>query len=229
MIRTTISFFLAFLYVALGNAQDSCSKYYPFEEDVKFQVTTYDNKNKVSAIVDYKVKDVKATDSGETATFFTSVKDKKEKVIMESQIGISCAGEVVSMDFTSLMSPQFMQQYKDIDVKMSGTNLDLPNNLSVGQQLPDADLQMNMNMAGMSMNMNIHILNRKVVGEETVTTPAGTFDCSIITYDTELKMGMKQQNSSKQWMAPGVGLVKQEDYNKKGKLMSSSLLTSFSK
>lgn len=229
MKRIIASIFLTLSFVITGNAQNTCSKYYPLTEGVQFQMTTYTNKNKIASVVDYKVKDVKSTANGETAIFLTTVKDDKDKVIMQSETGISCSGEVVSMDFTSLVSPMLMEQYKDMELEMSGTNLDLPNNLSVGQELPEADLQMNMNMGGISMNMNIHILNRKVAGAETVTTPAGTFDCVVITYDTEMKMGMKQKSSAKQWMAEGVGVVKQENYNKKGKVMGSSLLTAFSK
>lgn len=44
-----------------------------------------------------------------------------------------------------------------------------------------------------------------------------------------MKMGFKSTGTSKQWIAKEVGMVKQEEYNKKGKLMSSSQLTAFHK
>jgi len=79
------------------------------------------------------------------------------------------------------------------------------------------------------MDMATHIKNREVIGKETITTPAGIFDCYVISYNIDLNtnMGMSQSNSAKQWIAEGVGMVKQEDYNKKGEITSSSLLTSF--
>lgn len=40
-------------------------------------------------------------------------------------------------------------------------------------------------------------------------------------------MGIKIRGSAKQWYSENVGMVKQENYNKKGKLMGSSLLTLF--
>jgi hypothetical protein len=40
---------------------------------------------------------------------------------------------------------------------------------------------------------------------------------------------VKTEASSKEWYAEGVGLVKSEIYNKKGKLMGYSELTSFEK
>ena len=79
--------------------------------------------------------------------------------------------------------------------------------------------------------MNIITKDRTVVARENITTPAGTFDCYAITYTSELKMnmGMNQINNGKQWISEGVGMVKQEDYNAKGKLTGSSVLTEFNK
>jgi hypothetical protein len=71
--------------------------------------------------------------------------------------------------------------------------------------------------------------DRTVTGTETIDTPAGKFDCFIISSQTEVKMLMTKTGTSKSWIAKGVGLVKQEDYNKKGKLISSEILTEFSK
>jgi hypothetical protein len=126
-----------------------------------------------------------------------------------------------------MMSPELMGQYKDMEVEMSGTDLLYPNNISTGQSLPDADVQMTVKMPPLNMNMNVNFLNRKVEGNESVTTPAGTFDCYVITYDSESKMGFKMTNSNKLWLSEGYGMIKSETYNKKGNLIAKSVLTSF--
>ena len=78
--------------------------------------------------------------------------------------------------------------------------------------------------------MNIIITDREVVGKETLTTPAGTFECFVIS-QSNVSKGMTGtiKRTSKQWIAAGVGVVKTEDYKKNGKLDGYSLLTSFSK
>ena len=81
----------------------------------------------------------------------------------------------------------------------------------------------------MNMKMNMNLFNRKVAGNESVTTPAGTFDCYVITYDSEAKMGFKMTSSNKLWLSEGFGMVKQETYNKKGALIGKSVLTAFNK
>jgi hypothetical protein len=88
---------------------------------------------------------------------------------------------------------------------------------------------MNIKLAPINMKMSVNTTNRQVEGRETVTTPAGTYDCVVISWDHESKMGIKVSGSAKQWLAEGVGMVKQENYNKKGKLAGYMELTAFSK
>lgn len=207
----------------LSIAQGNCSKYYPFEQGTSFQITSYDKNDKPSAVIDYVVKE----SNGDTALLAYEMHDEKGKLILTSEYGISCENDGISIDFNSLAAPGLMEQYKDMEIDVSGTNLYLPNNLSVGQTLPDADLLMNVSMNPINMKMTVKVFDRKVVGEETVTTPAGTFDCIILSQSTESKMGVKVTGSSREWYAPEVGMVKQESYNKKGKKIGSSVLTAF--
>ena len=219
----TVTLLCAFIgFVTSVHSQD-CSKYFPMDEGAKFQITNYDKKDKVSGIMDYVVKEV----SGNTATMFYEMKDEKGKILNSSEYGVTCTDEGLKIDFSSLMSPEVMGQYKDMEVEMSGTDLLYPNNLSSGQSLPDANVLMTVKMPPMNMKMHMDFINRKVEGKESVSTPAGTFDCYVITYDNESKMGIKIKYSSKLWLSQGYGMVKQETYNKKGKLVSKSVLTSF--
>jgi hypothetical protein len=133
---------------------------------------------------------------------------------------------VVRIDFQSLMSGPMLQQNPDMQAEITGTDIEWPNNLSVGQELPDANVSMKMNMGGISMTMEMDITARKVEKKETVTTPAGTFDCYVVYSETHSKMMMANQTfPSRTWLAEGVGMVKNESYNKNGKLTNYMLLT----
>ncbi len=195
--------------------------YYPFEEGTAFQITGYDKKGKINSVVDYSITDV--TDN--TATIKAKISDKKGKEITTTDYKINCNNNTISIDFKSMMNPDMFAQYKDIEIDFEGTNIELPNDLSVGKDLKDANMVMIMNMGGMKMNMTMDLVNRKVEGKERISTPAGTFDCYVITYTTEIKMGMKSTFKNKEWIAEGVGMVKSENYNKKGKLLGYSELT----
>ena len=214
--------------VSIGYTQE-CNSYYPLVEGIKAQITSYDKKGKIAAVVDYQILDVRIDNDEKIAKITTTVQDKKGKQIAASNYDVSCNGDVVSIDFKSLVSPQLLDQYKNLDFEITGTNIEIPNNLNVGDKLPDSNMEMIMNMAGINMTMNIAMTDRKVTGQENITTPAGTYNCLVISYNTEFNMGMSKKGTAKQWLSEGVGMVKQEDYNGKGKLISSSMLTAFSK
>ncbi len=227
--KIKLSFLIAFLCtVQFAISQNDCNMYYPLKEGAKFQITTYDKSKKPTSVLDYKVINVKNTASGKVATIQGSVRDKKDKMVSELEYEVTCQDNKLSIDFESMLSPQLLAQFKDMDYEITGTNMDWPNDLSVGQDLPDSNMNMKISMAGMNMNMDMNVTNRKVSGKEKVTTPAGTYDCFIISHDTSVSMmGTSYKTSTKQWVSKGVGLVKQED-TQKGKVESTSMLTAFS-
>lgn len=223
--------FLAFIYFQ-GYSQINCSKYYPFEEGTSFQYTMYDKKGKPDGTSDYKVTSVLNSGSSTVAEMALNLKDKKGKEIVVSNYNITCTGTGVKIDFQSLMPSQMLEQYKEMDVEvdLTGTDIELPNDLSVDQELAEANVTMNIKMAGMNMKTIVNMMNRKVEKKESLTTPAGTFECYVIYSENETQiMGMKKMFPSRLWLAEGVGMVKQESYQKDGDLISRSELTKFEK
>lgn len=229
MIRFIIPLFLCIICPNTAFAQTSCSNYYPFSKGATSEITTYDKKGKIAAVVSYTVSEVTNTGTSEVAAIQSSIKDDKGELIAESTYDVTCSGGIVSIDFKSLVTPQLLEQFENMEYEVTGNNIDFPNNLTVGQELPDAEMKMRINMGGINMNMNVSITDRKVIGKEHVTTPAGSFEAYIIEYTSNVKMGMNRTGTAKQWIAEGVGMVKQEDYNNNGKVVSSSLLTGFTK
>jgi len=223
---------IALISFTVIKAQDNCSSFYPMVEGATFTYKLYDKKDKVNGTSNYKVQEVTTNGSETIASLNINYQGSKKSETFEMDYNFTCTGEGIRIDFNSLMPNQMVEQYKDMDVEMdiTGTDIELPNNLSVGQELKDADINIAMNISGMKMKVEAKTTNRKVVAQESVTTPAGTFDCMVITADILSKAMMaKVTISDKLWLAQGIGIVKQETYNKKGKLESRMELTSFSK
>lgn len=213
-------------------AQNNCSKYYPLEEGSSFQYTLYNKKGKEDGTTDYSVTNVNNSGGQTSATFKMQYTDNKGKNNYNSEYDITCTGEGIKIDYMSILPSHMMTQYEDMGVEMdiTGTDIELPNDLSVGQQLNDANVACSLNMSGIKMNINVDMINRKVEAKESVTTPAGTFDCYLLTETSKSKtMGANIEMLSKMWLAEGVGMVKQEMYKKNGDLMSRSELTKFNK
>jgi hypothetical protein len=191
----------------------------------------YNAKGKSQGMVEYHINNVSSTGDATIANMTMKLIDKKGNEMQGSEYEATCKDGVVSIDFKSLMNQGMLAAYgDDIDVDIQGTNLDIPNDLSIGKSLPDAEIVVTMSMSGMNMKMSTLITDRKVLAEEKITVPAGDFDCYVLTQTMRIKsMAANQSRTSKQWIAEGVGVVKTEDYDKKGKLEGHSILTSFTK
>lgn len=227
--KKLINTVLIVLITAYGYSQ-KCSKFYPFSEGTISEISIFDKKGKESGTLTYHVMKVTSSDGTKIASMASKLEDPKGNIISNNEFEVSCTGDIVSFDFKSMMNPALLERYKNMEYDISGKNLDLPNNLAVGQTLPDANMEMNISMSGINITMNIITKDRTVEAEENITTPAGSFDCYVISYTSQMQMslgGMNQITTGKQWIAEGVGMVKQEDYNDKGKVTGSSVLTAF--
>ncbi|TLP74406.1 DUF3108 domain-containing protein [Maribacter sp. ACAM166] len=229
--KITLTAFILFI-VGTSNsiAQNNCSKFYPMTEGVAMEYTNYNKKGKVEGVSSYKVTEVDTDGSITNATMAINLKDEKGKDIYSTDYKLSCSGNMVTLDFESLLPSEMMEQYGDMDIDISGNDIEIPNDLSVGQNLSDANVTMKIGMSGINMNMVVDMKNRKVEKKENVTTPAGTYDCYVIYSENQSKMMMVNQvYPSRVWLAEGVGMVKQETYKKNGNLMASTELTAYSK
>ncbi len=217
---------ITLLFITVGLAQTDCSKYYPMKEGATFQYTNYDKKGRTEGIADYKVTEV-VTNGGTTqATMSIALTDEKGKEIYTTSYSFSCTDNKVSIDYESLLPESMIDQMGDMEMEITGSDIELPNNLEVGQVLPDANVTMTMSVAGMKMKTVVNILNRKVEKKETVTTPAGSFDCYVIYSESQTQaMGINKTFPSRLWLAEGIGMVKQETYQKKGDVMTRTELT----
>lgn len=232
MKNTILSILVPLFLTGALQAQENCSKYYPMHEGSSFEYTMYNKKGKTEGVTNYTISEVSTSGGATSATFDLMYTDKKGKEVYNSDYKITCSGNGITIDYKSLFPSQMMQQYEDMGLEMdfSGTDIQLPNDLSVGKELDDANMSVAMNMSGIKMNISVDQTNRKVERKESVTTPAGTFDCFVITETTSsTTMGATHESTNTLWLAEGVGMVKQEMYSKKGNLMNRMELTKYAK
>lgn len=217
--------------LASAKAQ-GCDGYFPMSEGTSSEMTIYDKKDKVSGMSTYKVIESKETDNGVIATVEMNFSDKKGNPGVEMSYEAKCQDGKYYLNLENSFS-QLTSQYEaqGMAVTIEDGIAVIPNNLAVGDQLEDALMTMKMSSSVMNMEMTVTITDRKVTGKETITTPAGAFDCIILSQKSTMKMGklMTVTTSSKEWLSKGVGHVRTESYDKNGKLEGYTLLTKFSK
>jgi uncharacterized protein DUF3108 len=224
------AFFLAF--ATRSHAQDNVCEtgYMPFKEGLSFEMTNYGKKGKVLSSNKSKVASLDDADDGFIAVVETETFDKKGESFANGSYTMKCSDGIIYLDMSAMLDPQAMAGFSSMEAEISGNALEIPNHLSVGQILPDGTMEMKISSGGVKMiTIRMSITNRKVEAEETITTAAGSFDCIKMSQESELKMLIKKKFKTVIWYAKGVGMVRSENYNSKGKIESYSELTKFEK
>jgi len=133
------------------------------------------------------------------------------------------AGDI-TMDVASTVKTFVRNILPKADVFSEGGDTVLPASMSPGDCLPDvyADARV------MKMNYHVSISGRKVLRRETVSVPAGTFDCTVVEeHKVESGLGRNRDIRTLTWYAAGVGEVKHESYDwRTQKLMTVEVLES---
>lgn len=228
---------LALALLLLMPSLSAGNPFIPTKEGTALEYASLDKNGKVTGYTIQTVKKVTANNRMTTVEIAITVldKDKKqEKKIPETSMVYKVVDGKVIMDMQFMMEAMLPAEAKtqaSITVE-GGDQLAYPLGINVGDSLPDANLSVSMTMEGKTMKMSdINTYDRKVLAKEPVTTEAGTFDCYKVTETSETKamLGMGQTQTSVNWYADGIGSVKSETYDKKGKLVSSSRLLSITR
>jgi uncharacterized protein YjbK len=217
---------LLFLY---GRAQ-LCDAYFPIEEGSTVEMKQYDEKDKLTGGSLQTVLKKTVLPTGLKLLVKTQVFDAKDKESGTMESELRCENGVFYFDMKKFMDQSQMSEMKDMEMEVESADMEVPGNLTVGQTLKDASITMKMSSNGMQMfTMTVNVTNRKVEGQEKITTPAGTFDCYKISYDIMTKVMFKVEAKSIDWMARDVGVVRSESYNAKGKLTGYTLMTALNR
>lgn len=225
-----ISLFLSMFVLLLTARSQNCEGFFPVKEGTVIEMQSFNPKDKLQAISRQTILSVNSLAEGLAIKVKSEQFDDKNKPVFDQELEMRCIGDVFYMDMKNFLDPKTMSGFKDMEVTVSGADLEFPGVMQVGQTLKDGDIKMAVNSSGMNiMNLEVKIYNRKVEAIESITTPAGTFECYKVSYDTEFRTMFKITAKGTEWISRNVGTVKSEQYDKNGKLTGYTLLTKFGK
>lgn len=223
----------AFLFSAFAQKRNgNCNAYFPTTPGTVLEYAFRDVKNGSNrGTIRQTVTNVTDTGNGLKIIAKSERTDQNVRVGQEGtystsgEITMRCENGVFYADVRTLLDNQ-IGIYKGGDAELSGTELQLPGKLSPGQSLPDADISIGAGRVGLPIPpITIEVVNRQVKAVESITTPAGTFNCYKIMCEVEMHPVVTSYTRLVQWIAEGVGTVKSEMYDEAGKLMSETILT----
>jgi hypothetical protein len=226
MMKITASCFLT-LTLAIGSTYaQNCEMFCPTKEGSMLETTQYDAKNKVIGINRQTIISKETTAAGIKVNFKSESTDAKGEKQQDGQFSVKCEKGVFYFDMNGFMPKESMGGGNDAQVEVKSDNLEFPSNPTVGQTMANGTMNMSMKSNGMTlMEMTVTVSDRKIEAIESVTTPAGTFDCYKVSFIVKTHMMFDIETKGVQWIAKNVGVVKMENYDKKGKLSGMSLLT----
>ena len=206
-----------------------CNTFFPMRENAKVYYDHYDKKDKVTLQTTQKLVNVSGSGNSMKATMVQEIIDvKKKEIINTTESDWACEDGIMHFHINSFSYLEAAgASGNGMTMDVTGDQMDMPSSLSVGQTLKDVSYNLKMAMGTVTMmNRKFDVTDRKVEAEEDVTTPAGTFHCYKITFNTNSQGGIGGgKTKSIMWYAKDVGLVKSEAYADNGKLMARQVLS----
>jgi hypothetical protein len=228
-------FFLLLLSSIAAWAQD-CSKYLFLQQNKTIEITVYNKKGEPIGRQVYTVSNVSNSGGVTAATVNSQMFDKKDRPSTGATSTIKCTGGAFQVDM-KLMIPQGPPSDRMSNAQVTGGNgiLEYPAGMKAGDMLKDGNLIMTTsNNNGPSSGppgpppppnpfssggstLNISVFDRKVIGQDTVTTSAGSWTCIKINYKSKINFkaggpfpAPTINIDGTEWYAPGVGIIKTE-------------------
>jgi hypothetical protein len=216
--------------ITLKVASQNCSVYFPTVKGTVYEMQQFDNKDKQTGTSTYSVSQVTSDADGNTSVIIHTIyKGKNDKDTSSGNLTYTCKGDKVYLDMKNFMPAG--SQMQGMDIKTDGSFMEIPQTMTVGMTMSDATSTMSMyNNGSLFMTVTTTITDRKVESSESVTTPAGTFQCFKVSYkatSVSSVMGIKTTTNSKgvEYYSTGTGMVKSESYDKNDKLQSYNVLS----
>ena len=225
--KNTFTLLLLLICGTLATAQQ-CNPYFNLKKGGIMEMENFNAKDKKTGKVYQEVKELTTGDNSFEARMYMKNFDKKDKATNEGEYALNCNNGIITIDMQSLISPETLQAFGNMEVEVNSEDLEIPAELVVGDQLKDGKLTLTAGgESGFNFGVTVNITNRKVEKKEQITTPAGTFECFKITYDVETKSIISARGKSAEYISEGHGVVKSESFDKNGKLTGYSILTRF--
>ncbi|WKZ59909.1 MAG: hypothetical protein QY309_00185 [Cyclobacteriaceae bacterium] len=219
---------LLFALFCTSFAFAQCNSFYVIDEGTAWTYENYNPKGKPSGKNEQKVTAFDKTATGYKATVASTLWNEKGKKVTEGELELICDNGTFIMDMRKFIPEEQQKAFSSYEMKIESENLELPSKLSVGQTLKNGSVTLSAVGSPVPMKITVNITDRKVEAKESITTPAGTFDCYKISSksNTQMQMGinMSLNFSGTEWIAEKVGMVKSESYDKNGKLAGYTLL-----
>ncbi len=134
----------------------------------------------------YKVSNVLSRGAVTSAIVKAEIFDKTRKSISISSNNVKCENGIIYMDMKLFLPQQQTEQFSRERREIQKCLPRISSVIKAGDKLKDGSFDIETDNNGLKQTLKMQILSRTVTGIEKVTTPAGSWDCAVITYHTRV-------------------------------------------
>jgi len=202
-------------------AQHNCSKYYASQPGVKLIHKHLDKRDRLMMRSEYIVTAANAI--GVDVDF--NLWDKDGEIMTNGSFTMGCENRTTYLA-PETITANLLRQYPQIEYEVVVNDaVGIPNNLSIGQELSAGSVSIEIDTQFVKIGWESTVTDRRVVAQEDITTPAGTFSCYVIDQTNILRgrLGTKTYDQTV-WIAEGIGMVMEETRKQNGRLVNATIL-----
>jgi len=202
--------------------------FFSVKEGTKLLYANLNAKGNADSYSRLTIQKVEGSGNNLTISYVAQALDKNRRpnsdAPMEVPLKVTITNGVVEWDMKMFAAPG-----TEGFVEIEGGKIRIPSTLSPGDKLDDVLYTMTLNM-GFKIRTEVALTEQSCLAIEDVTVPAGTFKCHKITQTSKATVMRKVVTTKTlSWYAPGIGTVKSESYDDKGKIQSSTVLQAIEK
>ena len=223
IIKKTLPILICLLVHQLMYSQ-TCENISPYKEGMYLEYTNFNKKGKIKSIENHFIESVTNNDGNLTINIkSTEGKDSNST----RRYMLKCINGKFYVDMANYTTLQNKNQKSSMQIKATGDFLEFTDEMTVGTILEDGNIDLEIGSQDSFASIaSMQVLNRKVLENNSFTIKAGTFDGYKISFDYVFNIGIvKFRGSGIEWYVEGIGIVKTENFSKKGKLRESRELT----
>ena len=164
------------------------------------------------------------TEQGKRVSYKSEFRGKSGKLMYGGPVSLEMLvfpnGDI-GMDLSASLKSVASNYVSDSMIKGEPCFSVLPSSMKEGDLLEDAVFEVT--VAGLPCKVSV--TDRKVVGRERITVPAGTFDCVVVLEHKSQRLGKLVVSYAYTWYAAGIGMIRHDTYVK-GSLKTTERLVS---
>ncbi|GAB3825620.1 TapB family protein [Hymenobacter jeollabukensis] len=200
----------------------SCEHPFGLNDGTELTYQLLNEKNKPEGLQVLKVARITPHEAAKKAPAYTevllksSLYDANNRLQRNDEYVYLCRRDTVLTDGRLLLDPAMLRSFRDRRFAFEPVHLAWPNQPTTGA-LPGGKLTVQVSSPSVDIAQVVtNVTERKISGPESVTTPAGTFQCYKVEaryeYVTQARADMARRSVKRviDYYAPGVGMVRSE-------------------